>query len=259
VPPVFGQTAPLTVDSVLEKLQANLDAYDKSIPSFMADEYVDSLQHEFSARGASAAGNVETIAQSVFRLRRKVDTANNTFTFEESRDVNVIDGRRAQGRQINAPSMITGAFSGGLAFVAENQRSCRTYILEKPKAGKPIVVRFQTAAHIPDPEICILNEYSSGRVWIDPASMQIERMELDVPRHLFTPFREDGRPVAPTTGHWNVEVTYKPVVLNAKTFWLPATIFSKCSNEQTEWSYSASYRNYHLFEVHSRIIIPNEH
>ena len=258
VPPVPAQPAPLTVDQVVQKLQANLDAYDKSIPSFMADEYIDSYKHEFSARGASATGNVETIAQSVFRLKKEIDHATNTFSFSESRDVSIIDGRPAKGRQINAPSMVIGAFSGGLAFVAEDQRTCRTYTLEKPKAGKPLVVRFKSADHIPDPEICILNESSSGRVWINPASMQIERMELDVPRHLFTTLRDDGRPGVPTIGHWNVEVTYKPVILNARTFWLPATILSTCSNEQTEWSYSASYRNYHLLEVHSRIVPPGE-
>ena len=224
----------------------------------MADEYVDSLQHEFAARGASAAGNVETIAQSVFRLKRKIDPTTNTFAFEESRDVTTIDGKPAKGRPIDAPSMISGAFSGGLAFVSEDQRDCMKYALEKLKPGKPIVVRYETAINIPHPENCILSEHSSGRVWIDPASMQIEHLAVDVPRHLFIPFRNDGSKSLPITGHWNVEVAYKPVILNAKTFWLPATIISKCSNDQTEWSFSASYRNYHLLEVHSRIVTPSE-
>ena len=253
-----AQSSPLTVDQVVQRLQANLDFYDKSIPSFLADEHIDSLKHEFAARGASAAANTETIAESVFRLKREINSATNTYALTESRDVNIIDGRPAKGRAIDAPTMLTGAFSGGLAFVSVDERSCMRYSLEKTKPGKPIIVRYETAPNIARPEDCILAENGSGRVWIDPLSMQIERIDVDVPRHLLTPYRDDGRAGTPTVTHWNVEVTYKPVVLNAKTFWLPATILSTCSNETSEWAFRASYRNYHLLEVHSRVVIPAE-
>ncbi len=256
--PARGQTTPqLTVDDVVAKLQHNLDLYDKSIPSFLADEHIDSIQQQFAARGASAP-NFETIAESVFRLKKEIDHTTNTFSFNESRDVSLIDGKPANGRQINAPSMIFGAFSGGLAFVSQEQSPCMRYQLEPVKARKPIVVRFTTLPAAQRTPACILAEDSSGRVSIDPASMQIQRIDLDVPRHLFTPHRDDGSPAIPTIGHWKVEVTYKPVVLNAKTFWLPETILSQCSNDDTQWSFRGAYRNYHLLEVHSRMIIPNE-
>jgi len=248
-------TRPLAVDDIVAKLQTNLDAYEKSIPSFLVDEHMESIEHQFAARGSSAP-NYETIAESVFRLKRDVDPASNTVDLKESRDVRIIDGRPANGREVNAPSLVIGAFSGGLAFVSEDERDCMSYTLEKTKPGKPIVVRYATAPVVTHPEDCILPEISSGRVWIDPVSMQISRIEVDVPRHLLTPSLGDGRKDAPTMTHWNVQVVYKPVVLNNRTFWLPATIVSTCSNDNEEWSFRGAYRNYHLLEVHSRIVIP---
>ena len=259
---IFGQSPTLTIDDVVAKLQANLDSYQRSIPNFLAEEHMESSESstavQISRRGPSLSSNRETIAESTFRLKRKVDLASNTFTFEESRDFTTIDGHPAKGRSISTPVMLVGAFSGGLAFVSEVERECMTYTLEPPKPGKPIIVHYQSAPHIAHPEICILPEETAGRVWIDPASMQIERIEVDVPRHLLTPIRGDGRADAPSMTHWHVEVVFKPVVLNARTFWLPATIASVCSNDNQEWSFHGSYRNYRLLEVHSRVVVPGD-
>ena len=259
---VSAQPAPLTVDSIVQKLQANLDAYAKSIPNFLVEEHIDSAESstavQISRRGPGLSSNHEMVAESIFRLKRKINPANNTFTFEESRDVTTIDGRPANGRGIDAPSMIAGAFSGGLAFVSQSERACMTYTLEATKPGKPIVVRYQSAPHIAHPEECILAEDTEGRVWIDPVSMQIQRIEVDVPRHMLTPVLGDGRMGVPTQTHWTVEVIYKPVVLNNRNFWLPATIISNCSNDDTQWSFRGSYRNYHLLEVNSHIVVPGD-
>jgi len=256
-PFLSAQNAPLSVDDVVAKLQANLDAYETTIPSFLVDEHMESIEHQFAFRGPSAA-NYETIAESVFRLKRDIDPASNTVDLKESRDVRIIDGRPANGRRINAPSLITGAFSGGLAFVSEDERSCMRYTLEKIKPGKPIVVRYETAPVVSRPEDCILSERSSARVTIDPASMQISQIQVDVPRHLLTPSIGDGHKDSPSMTHWHIEVIYKPVVLNAHTFWLPATIVSVCRNNRQEWSFSGVYSNYHLLEVHSRVVVPGE-
>ena len=260
--PAVAQDTPLTVDAVVQKLQANLDAYAKTIPSFLVEEHIDSATSttavQISRRGPDVSSNHEMRAESIFRLKRKIDPANNTFTFVESRDVITIDGRPARGRGIDAPTMIVGAFSGGLAFVSEDERACMTYTLEPSKPGRPIIVRYQSAPHIAHPEECILAEETSGRVWIEPASMQIERIEVEVPRHLLTLVLGDGRSAPPVMTHWSVEVDYKPVVLNNRTFWLPATITSNCSNDDAQWSFRGAYRNYRLLEVSSRVIVPGE-
>ena len=249
--------APLTIDTVVEKLQANLDAYDKSIPSFMADEHMDSIRHEFGNRGASAP-NYETIADSVFELKRQIDPATHSQFLDESREMRIIDGRPADGRRINAPAMLYGAFSGGLAVVSSEEQACMHYQLEPPKPRKPIIVRFTSTPAGERPKTCLLAEDGSGRVLIDPASMQITHIEIRVPHHVITPEFDDGQKGAPQITHWEVLVDYRPVVLNNRIFWLPSTVSSTMSSDVTQWSFRASYRNYHLLEVHSRIVLPEE-
>jgi hypothetical protein len=253
---IFAQPAqPLTLDDAIAKLQANLDDYDKSIPSFLADEHLESTMHQFGMRGASAP-NYETIAESVFRLKRDIDSENHTETLNESREIRIIDGKPANGREIDAPTMLSGAFSGGLAMVSNDEQPCMRYTLEPVKRRKPIVVRFVSAPADQRPEHCILMEDGFGRVMIDPVSMQISRIEVQVPHHAMTPRYIDGTSAPVTMTRWRVEVDYKPVVLDARTFWLPSKITSTMSNDQTAWSFLATYRNYHKLEVRSRLIVP---
>jgi hypothetical protein len=244
---------PLTLDDVVTKLQANLEDYDKSIPSFLADEHMESTMRQFAIRGASAP-NYETIAESVFRLKRDIDSENHTETLNESREIRTIDGKPAKGRDIDAPEMVSGAFSGGLAMVSNDEQPCMHYALEPVKPRKPIVVRFVSAPADQRPEHCILKEDGSGRVMIDPVSMQISRIEVLVPRHVMTFLDEKNAPLI--LARWRVEVDYKPVVLDGRTFWLPAKITSAMSNDQTSWSFVATYRNYHKLEVRSRVVVP---
>ena len=246
---------PLTLDDVVAKLQANLDDYDKSIPSFVADEHMESTMRQFAMRGASAP-NYETIAESVFRLKRDIDSENHTETLNESREIKIIDGKPANGREIDAPEMVSGAFSGGLAMVSTDEQPCMRYALEPVKPRKPVVVRFVSAPADQRPEHCILTEDGSGRVLIDPVSTQILRMEVQIPHHVIKPLLPDGTTGPTVVTRWRVEVDYKPVVLDGRTFWLPAKITSAMSNDQTSWSFVATYRNYHKLEVRSRVVVP---
>lgn len=245
----------LTVQTVVAKLQSNLDSYDQSIPAFLVDEHIDSIARQFAERGSSAP-NHETIAESVFRLSRIPDSTANTTILKESREIKTIDSKPANGRDIDAPAMIFGAFSGGMAMVSEDEQNCMRYQLDPVKPHKPIVVRFTSLPATERPKDCILSEDASGRVTIDPISMQINRIEIRVPHHLLIPINPDGQKGAPTMTRWDVQVIYKPVVLNSHTYWLPTTISSDCSNEDVEWSFTGTYRNYHLLEVHSRIVVP---
>jgi hypothetical protein len=54
-------------------------------------------------------------------------------------------------------------------------------------------------------------------------------------------------------------VDYAPVLLGGETFWMPSAITMRnVSGSGTFhmmiWSYKATYRNYHLMEVTSRIL-----
>ena len=273
--PCLGQSAqPLTLDEVVARLQNNLDSYKRSIPSFLADEHIDSSARHFGNSvntgttvrpvGSGLPGTtgvsdvVDTIAESVFRLKRDVDPERHIPMLDESREIKTIDGKPANGRDIDASYTFSGAFSGGLALVSKDQQACMRYTLVPPKPGKPIIVSFASAPAGQRPRDCVLADDGSGRVTIDPTSMQITKIEIKVPHHVITPRDKDGHTGPPIVTSWEIQVAYKPVVLDANTFWLPATISSVSSAERDAWSFVATYRNYHLLQVRSRILVPTD-
>jgi hypothetical protein len=265
-PACAQQAQPITLDDVVDRLQVNLDSYEKLIPSFLCDEHLDSTVHQNGGTpavnfdpamhqdGGASAVNIETIAESIFRLKRD-EHDDHTVFLNESREIRTIDGLAADGREIDAPSIVSGFFSGGMAVVSDDERQCMNYTLEPIKPGKPIVVRFSSVAAGVRPSSCILQEDGSGRVVIDPASMQISRVEFKIPHHVDF---SSGPKGPKTITRWNVAVDYAPVKLDNRIFWLPRTVQSDSNSSTVDWSFRATYRNYHKLEVTSRIILPGD-
>ncbi|HEV2709923.1 MAG TPA: hypothetical protein VGU67_06930 [Edaphobacter sp.] len=233
--------SPPTLDDVLQQLDSNLHRYEVQVPDFFCSEHVVSSETYNRKRQMS-------INDSIFRLRR-VTHPDRTATFEESREAQAINGTSVEGKQIQGPTVLGGAFSGGLAVVSLNQKSCMSYALQPTKPGEPYVVHFAT---LPGRHAnCLLTEESSGRVFIDPATMQIKRMELIAPNHTILPH---------TSGVWRITVDYAPVLLDQRTFWMPTTIVSTAistfDGNDTVWAFDARYSNYHKLEVSSRVLPP---
>jgi hypothetical protein len=244
-------TAPPALDQILRQLQANLDRYDAHVPSFFCDEHVVS-QVTPNRREDTA------VTDSIFRLKR---TANKdrTFSLAESREVRLVNGKPATSQDISGPSVISGAFEGGLVVVSLNQTSCMNYSLQRIHAnrpGDPYVIRFASVLNPDNKANCILQEEGKGRVVIDPKSMQITRMELDTPHHVINPETSNSPAVI---GPWKITVDYAPVQFGLETFWLPARISSFVTGgsgtfHEVEWSFRATYRNFHKLEVKSRVV-----
>ena len=245
--------AATTLDDILQKLQQNLDAYDGSIPSFFCQEHLNSIVEQVGARGSSAP-NYQTLADSIFRLKRE-GPPGQTQELAESREIRSVNGHAPRSDDdLNAPSMIGGVFSGGLSVVSLEQKACMRYTLERVRAGKPYVVRFTTVPAEERTDQCILQEDGSGRAEIDPVSMQIERLEIKVPHHAMQARTFNGGRGKATLASWLVSVDYAPVVLDARTFWLPKTIHSRMRAQGTQWSFEAAYGHYHKLEVTTRIL-----
>jgi len=222
------------------------------VPSFFCDEHVVS-------RMVPDIHDQETVTDSVFRLKRVVN-ADHTTTLEESREVKTVNGRPATTQEIGGPSIVRGAFEGGLAVVSLSQQSCMNYTLERAKrndAKAPIVIRFVSVLTSENKGGCLLQENGRGQVYIDRATMQITRMELTTPHHTIIPGDEMG--YGAIVGEWALSVDYAPVVLDGKSFWMPATITSRTASGRGTfhpivWTFKASYRNFHKLEVRSRIV-----
>ncbi len=253
ISPAFCAQRPGTpsLDDLLQRLEANLHHFDTSVPSFFCDEQVVS-------RMASDRGDRNTVTDSIFRLKR-TPNPDHTTTLVESRDIKTVDGKPAASQDIEGPSVLHGAFEGGLDVVSPNQKSCMRYTLQpidSKHPNEPYTIRFATALKHENTAACLLQEKSTGSVLIDPASMQITHLEITTPRHTIIPAAGYASPVI---GRRVLTVDYAPVVLDNETFWMPSSITMQATGDQgtfrvTTWSYRATYGNYHRLEVKSRIL-----
>jgi hypothetical protein len=248
-----AQTPSLVV--ILQRLEDNLNRYDKLVPSFFCDEHAVS-QVEPGVRSNN------TITDSVFRLKR-TENPDHTTTLVESREIKNIDGKPATSQDMDGPAIVSGAFEGGLAVVSLTQTGCMNYSLQRTnrnRPAQPYMISFATVLTSQNTGECLLQENSKGRVSVDPESMQITHLELTTPRHTIIP----GNPYTePVVGKRVLTVDYAPVLLNGERYWMPSTITSVSTSaagtfHAIVWSFRATYRNYHKLEVSSRILPASE-
>jgi hypothetical protein len=127
-------------------------------------------------------------------------------------------------------------------------------------AKTPIILHFASVLTPENSGECLLHENGKGRVLIDPATMQVRRMELTTPHH--TIIAGDSY-TSPVVGDWILSVDYAQVVLDGKSFWMPARITSRSTSGRGTfhpivWTFRATYSNYHKLEVTSRILSGSE-
>lgn len=238
---VSAQQTP-TLDEILLRLQRNLDRYDQQVPDFFCAEHTTSSQ-------TYAKRQQRTVTDSVFRITH---TPSGPFT--EEHEVQTINGTPAKGQNVNGPAILSGVFSGGLDAVSLSQKACMNYTLEPITPGhsnNSYLIRFDTLPNARRQSECVLREEGSGRVFVDPSTMQVTRMELTAPHH-----RIDSGEV----GVWNISIDYAPVSFVGQIFWMPATITSTATPTEAYtpmvYSFSARYSDYHKLEVTSRILSP---
>jgi hypothetical protein len=244
-----------TLEEILQRLEANLNYYDTGVPSLFCDEHVIS-------QVKPGPRNEDTITDSVFRLKR-TPNPDHTTTLVESREIKNVNGKPATSQDMDGPTLLSGAFEGGLAVVSLKQTACMNSALQRINRNRPTepyIVRFTTVLTPQNSADCLLQENSKGRVFIDPASMQITHLEVTTPHHAIIPGNSYTSPVV---GERVITVDYAPVLLGAKTFWMPSTITLRAISgsgtfHTIVWSFRATYRNYHKLEVTSRILLGSE-
>lgn len=235
------QSSPPTLDRILSQLEINLSRYDHQVPNFFCTEHVvSSLVY--------GRNRQSTVTDSIFRVERSV-----SGKLSESREIKAINGSPAEGHRLGGPVVLGGVFSGGLDAVSLRQNACMSYTLQPPESGRqnaPYVIQFVTLPSARHHSECVLKEEGMGRVLVDPATMQVTRMELEAPNHQISPSE---------IGTWYISIDYAPTALAGQTFWLPATIKSTETPAAgdylpTVYSFSATYSEYHKLEVTSRIV-----
>jgi hypothetical protein len=233
------QSTKPTLDKILLKLEDNFLRYRSSIPSFFCDEHV------VSGMQQNGMPLFVTLTDSIFRLKRS-DHDNQT-RLAESREIKTVDHKPSKDAQIlKGPAIFSGAFSNATAIVTFDEKACYTYHLTTSLSDHRYVIEYATKAAKDRDKHCLMQESSTGRAFIDPLTMQIERIECRTPNH----------PLPGTRALWTWSIDYGKVLLNGKTFWLPKKITAEVAGYSTpvEWSFDATYRNYHELTVTSRIV-----
>ncbi|QEE27092.1 hypothetical protein FTW19_03135 [Terriglobus albidus] len=244
-----------TLGEILQRLEANLNRYDTRLPSLFCDE-------EVISKVEPGLPDQNTVTEAIFRLKR-TPNPDGTTSLIESREIKSANGKAARKQNTESPTLLDGAFEGGLAVVSVNQAACINYTLQRAKKNRPMdpyTARFATVLTSQDSAKCLLSEKSTGVAIIDPTSMEITHLEIRTPRHVIQPgyFYQSA-----VVGQRVITVDYAPVALNGETFWLPSTINLQVTQgagtfHKTVWSFLATYRNYHQLQVTSRIVHEND-
>jgi hypothetical protein len=235
----FGQqpdrpTDKLKLDSILARLDDNIDDFNQTVPTFFSREEVQSEVEP----GPSGKSLLRTHTASTFIVRRSgdpddpddpaSDTDNPTQAnqLHESRVIRVIDekgfikpekgaNKFDTGSRMDSPYVIFGIFSGGMTRISTAGKVCFHYHLRPARKGHDanrIVIDFESWPRKDRGINCPYSDRISGRGFIDAASMRMIRLENA---------EHDDK------GTWNWSVDYAPIALGSKTFWLPTIIRSE--------------------------------
>jgi hypothetical protein len=232
----LGQSAPPpTLDEILLRLESNLNHYDKNVPNFFCNEHVVSSMRY-------AKDHQSTVTDSIFRVVR---TSSGTLT--ESHEIQAVNGTPARGERVGGPTSVSGVFTGGLDAVSLSQNACMSYTLQPIDPGhpnQPYVIQFTTLPNTQRRPECVLKEEGAGRVFVDPATMQVTRMELRAPNHVIN---------SAEAGVWHLSIDYAPVSLAGKTFWMPSTLTSTATPSGVYtpivYAFTAHYSDYHSWRL----------
>jgi len=279
-----------TLEQVLNGVLNNFATYLSTVPNLYADEHLVSSSSGMGIGAVGAQGGLfgnrisSSTTDSIFRLKRG-DARGKVPQLIESRQIQSVNHRPpAPDQTLTGPVFFSGGFSYAASFLSPVLEPCYVYRLQHNQrlhGSTVLVVDYTSKQFLSRDAKCPVSEQHSGRVFLDPASLQIVRLEQVRPRHdisqeISGEFRQflDGVPKLTgmggasvpqqengqgkeLTATWAWSIDYAQVTLNGRTFWLPKTITSKTSTNdgpQVHWSFAASYSNYHLMDVHSTIL-----
>ena len=239
------------LDQVLPRVRDHVKEFALSLPDFICDEKITSRE----LMGGKTLH--ETAIDSTFRGTQNIDRNPDGKgpPFTEWRDIQTIDGRPApKGQQLTGPFLFGGGFSSILdeIFSLKNSPYFNYKVIgtEKVDERATVVIRFETKK---GQEALLHRELfgsqyllkGSGKAWIDLASMNVLRLEL---QYLDPPVPE---------GVLSVVVEYAPVEIHGKAFWMPRTVTAEQTVPNPKMpvggQYIAEYSNYQEFHVSVRM------
>lgn len=237
------------VTEALEIVRGHVERLETSVPNFICDEQIVSRLY------LNQKVKKETRAQAVLTTTRTVEGG----TFTESRAEMRINGKPTKRTDISGPFV----WKGGPAYAdlhylfnSPHASECRSYQLTGGvKLESKDTLFLQAHANPGQGEMCRdLPETSVDKVWLEPASLNVLRIESVNP-----PTTRDSDPL--DGGTLTLMVEYAPVVFDNAEYWLPSHFISRIDyvGSPRHYVYESFFSNYHKYGAESVIHIdPNQ-
>jgi hypothetical protein len=251
-----GAKQPLTsVDEIVSRVQHNVEQTLTSLPDFLCDEQITNQEiYKGKLR-------FEKKAVSVIRsIRTKHAGTENDF--EESREVRTINGKPAEGQELDLPFAVNGASGAALATVfGPGNIRCFDFRVtgSEQRMGNTVLVLSVTGkenAKDLGGACASKTPGAGGTLLIATEEMQVVSMD-----HGWRPLKlhrtADGETVNGIV-RWSVE--FRPVTIGERSFWMPATSRAEAvmKDSPRRLLYLAEYSNYHKFNVTAKIVTDAE-
>jgi hypothetical protein len=236
---------PPDVEHVLDVLRGHVQQLEGSVPNFICQEQIVSQLFEKNKL------KKETRAQAVLTTTRSVKAGHGIFS--EGRADMKINGKPTRRNEIEGPFVWKGGPAYGdlhYLFNSSHGLECRSYRLlgQVQLEGKEaLLMEAHVAETANQNDMCPdLPPDSSDRVWLDPRSLNVLRIESHDP------------PATPIPGAvLTLTVDYAPVVFDGVEYYLPAHFISRLDFPGTSrhLQYEAFFSDYHKYGAESVVHI----
>lgn len=239
---------PRTMDNVLAAVSRNVKDFEDLLPDFVCDEKITSSSYE--------SGKLREIkmVESTFTAVQQPSAApgRGRLAFTETREVLAIDGRPVQKgtRMPKLPLGMAGGFGAllGMTFSPKNLQYHNYDLDSRPDSAGRLIIRFTTKENQRELRTMLNGEglinKDSGTAWIDPDTLQVERLEREffsLPRAL---------------KQLQNTVEYGPTVIGDRQFWLPRSMRTDVTdrNPKSTKTFLAEYTNCKKFTTDIKIV-----
>lgn len=248
----------ITLDQILLRLLQIYAEFRATVPSLVVDEHIVANMSDAGAAiglgdksmnltglvsgnnlWAGQPHNGNYLYASLVHLERSGTSIRSQLS--ESREIKTIDGKTAEkNATLSGPAVLDGAISSAQSYILPQFKKCYDYNLATSKRVQHIdalVIEYATKSSLPANAPCPVQEQIKGRAYVDPASMQLIRIEQERPKHKLPGL----------TLEWKWSIDYAQAMIDGKPFWLPKTIESTAVSEPDEqhtWRFDTSYSNF---------------
>jgi len=242
----LAQKQSLSIQDVLTRLRANIEASTAPLPDVFCDEHIDlSLLHNGKVKHKTRIDNT-------IEAHRQIGEAQD---FSEDRTLRLIDGKPLiNGKKYNQPMVVDAELGSTFkTLISSKYESCSVYSLETTAALDGNIVKLVVSLKPDYKGYAVCSKFAAVNAvavfWLDPATLNLQRFEMI-------------EPVVNNLNRFHVStlmIDYAFIQLGPQSYSLPVKVHATAtkllgSNQSDQLVYDATLSNYHKFGTTVNII-----